>query len=181
MSVVKSKRKESPFEASDHFITLRHDVLELLMSDFGLTEDKVNSSVRHYARRYSNLDDAEERTIRYRNYYSRHLDWFIERERDICLSLLRTADKEFTLGNSIFPSPNSIRCDIQARKAHFNNSIAYLYSLKNEINFVLMEIPVDFNKALNFDKSIEQQIKLIKGVRKSSNKYLRNYETKRTM
>jgi hypothetical protein len=41
MSVLKSKRKESPFEVFHHLYKMRKDITDLLLRDFGYSEGKA--------------------------------------------------------------------------------------------------------------------------------------------
>ena len=55
-----------------------------------------------------------------------------------------------------------------------------MFDLKQEINFVIEILPVDKNRFVNFDKKINYQIALYKGVRQASNKFLKHKEENKT-
>ncbi len=48
MSVPKGKRKESRFEAQYHFYRLREDVTNLMLLDFGFSEEKYQKSIERH-------------------------------------------------------------------------------------------------------------------------------------
>ena len=56
MSVVKRKRKESPFEVFHHLIKTRKDITDLLLRDFGYSNEKFQKKME---RRYGVLSESE--------------------------------------------------------------------------------------------------------------------------
>ena len=78
------------------------------------------------------------------------------------------------MGNSIYPGegPSKLFEFIERRK-YINRAIGLCYTLKQEINYVLKTLPVDFNKYKRFAESIDAQISLYKGVRKADNRMLK--------
>ena len=48
MSVVKRKRKESPFEVFHHLIKMRKDITDLLLRDFGYSNEKFQKKMEKW-------------------------------------------------------------------------------------------------------------------------------------
>lgn len=53
MGVPKGKRKLSRFEAAHHYYRLRSEVTNLMLQDFGFSEEKYRKSIERY--RYAKL------------------------------------------------------------------------------------------------------------------------------
>ena len=100
--------------------------------------------------------------------------WFIDNEGKIILDLLREIEREFTLGNSIYPSVTPARLfEFIERRKHMNRAIGLCYTLKQEMNYVIRTLPVDLNRFTHFAEEIDKQIALYKGVRQADNRLLK--------
>lgn len=56
MSVVKRKRKESPFEVFHHLTKMRKDITDLLLRDFGYSNEKFQKKMEKW---YGILPESE--------------------------------------------------------------------------------------------------------------------------
>lgn len=61
MSVVKRKRKESPFEVFHHLTKLRQNITDLLLRDFGYSYEKFRKKLerRYGGKEYEELTDVQ--------------------------------------------------------------------------------------------------------------------------
>ena len=174
MSVPKGKRRQSRFEAQHHYYKLRDEVTLLMLRDFGFSSEKYQETIEWYRRCHESAEDVDEVVARYEKKAESFNKWFIDRECDAVLEMLRNIETEFTQGNSIYPSDTPAKLlEFLVRRHHMNNAIAGCYALKQEINYVIRTLPVDKNKYERFGESIDKQIALYKGVRQSDNRFLR--------
>lgn len=174
MSVPKGKRRQSRFEAQHHYYKLRDEVTLLMLRDFGFSPEKYQETIEWYRRCHESAEDVDEVVARYEKKAESFNKWFIDRECDAVLEMLRNIETEFTQGNSIYPSDTPAKLlEFLVRRHHMNNAIAGCYALKQEINYVIRALPVDKNKYERFGESIDKQIALYKGVRQSDNRFLR--------
>ena len=174
MSVPKGKRRQSRFEAQHHYYKLRDEVTLLMLRDFGFSPEKYQETIEWYRRCHESAEDVDEVVARYEKKAESFNKWFIDRECDAVLEMLRNIETEFTQGNSIYPSDTPAKLlEFLVRRHHMNNAIAGCYALKQEINYVIRTLPVDKNKYERFGESIDKQIALYKGVRQSDNRFLR--------
>lgn len=174
MSVPKGKRRQSRFEAQHHYYRLRDDVTLLMLQDFGFSPEKYQEMIEWYRRSHEAAENADEVVARYEKKAESFNKWFIDKECDAVLELLRKIETEFTQGNSIYPSDTPAKLlEFLVRRYHMNNAIAGCYALKQELNYVIRALPVDKNKFERFGESIDKQIALYKGVRQSDNRFLR--------
>lgn len=65
MAVPKGKRKESKFEAQHHFYRLRADVTNLMLLDFGFSEEKYRKHIERYRETHAKTGNVDEVVERY--------------------------------------------------------------------------------------------------------------------
>ena len=174
MSVPKGKRRQSRFEAQHHYYRLRDEVTQLMLQDFGFSPEKYKETIEWYRQCHESAENVDDVVARYEKKAESFNKWFIDRECDAVLEMLRTIETEFTQGNSIYPSDTPAKLlEFLVRRHHMNNAIAGCYALKQELNYIIRTLPVDINKFERFGESIDKQIALYKGVRQSDNRFLR--------
>lgn len=173
MSVPFGKRKESQFETLHHYFQLRDDVNELLMNQFGYSEERYRKSIEKFREASKNNPNVEDVVRKKEEKCQFYKNWFIEDEIYAISKYLRDIGTELIVANSIYPSSSPAKViEYLERRHHITKSITYCYALKQEINYVIRSLPVDINKFERFDESINKQIALLKGMRKSANKFI---------
>lgn len=174
MSVPVGRRTPSRFEACHHFYKLRSEITALVLNDFGFSREKQDKKKEHYRQGHEDAANIDEIMNRWETKNETFVRWFIDEEGKAVLDIMRNIEREFTIGNSIYPSETPARLlEFFERRKHMDNAIGLCYTLKQEINYILRVLPVDFNKFENFAKEIDIQIALYKGVRKSDNRLLK--------
>ncbi|MBP3265957.1 MAG: hypothetical protein J6L84_03300 [Clostridiales bacterium] len=174
MSVPKGKRRQSRFEAQHHYYRLRDEVTRLMLQDFGFSPEKYQQTIDYYRRCNESAENVDEVVARYEKKAESFNKWFIDKECDAVLQMLRDIETEFTQGNSIYPSDTSAKLiEFITRRYHINNAIAGCFALKQELNYIIRTLPVDLNKFERFGDAIDKQIALYKGVRQADNRFLR--------
>lgn len=174
MSVPKSKRKESRFETQHHYYRLRQEVTTLMLQDFGFSEEKYLAAIERYRQYHKSAPNVDEVVARYRKKCEAFSKWFIDKECDAVIEILRNIECEFTSGNSIYPGETPAKIiEFCERRKHIDNAIAQCYVLKQELNYIIRTLPVDINKFERFSVAIDKQIALYKGVRQSDNRLIR--------
>ena len=179
MSVPKGKRKESKFEAQHHFYRLRVDITNLMLLDFGFSEEKYRKSIERYRETHANAENVDEVVARYQKKCDSFKKWFIDRECSAVLEALQRIGSEFTIGNSIYPSETPAKVmEFCERRKHMDEAIAQCYVLKQELQYIISTLPVDINKYERVAVEIDRQIALYKGVRQSDNRLLKQKQNK---
>ena len=160
MSVLKSKRKPSQFEVFHHLNKMRKAVTDLLLRDFGYDLDKAVKKVETTfgGRPYEEL---MEKNIAF-------AEWFIADERKVIVDCLRSITEEVYVANSIYPT---YREELIERRVHQDRAVGQCYRLTQELQYAIETLPVDVNKYLRFAEMIQTEINLLKGWRKSDNKF----------
>ena len=147
MSVPKGKRKESKFEAQHHFYRLRADITNLMLLDFGFSEEKYRKSIERYRETHANAENVDEVVARYQKKCDSFKKWFIDRECSAVLEALQRIGSEFTIGNSIYPSETPAKVmEFCERRKHMDEAIAQCYVLKQELQYIISTLPVDIKR-----------------------------------
>jgi len=171
MSVLKSKRKPSQFEVFHHLTKLRREITDLLLRDFGYSFEKAEKRLekRFSNRPYADLTDQEKAVYdRLKARWTAFDEWFIKDERKVIIDCLREITKEVYIANSIYPT---CREELIERRIHQDNAVGQCYRLTQELQYAIETLPVDVNTYLRFGESIQAEVNLIKGWRKSDNKF----------
>ena len=178
-NVPKSRRKPTKFEAEHNLFKLRDEVTKLCVNDFGFKLEKAQERRDRFEEQHKNMENLEEIMERYDKKLMSFDTWFIDEECRAILSITRDITREFTLGNSIYPKNGVSRLfEYLERRKHITRAIGLCWALKQEIQYVLRILPVDFNKYRRFDEMINKQIALFKGVRQADNRFLKQVDPK---
>ena len=97
-------------------------------------------------------------------------EWFIEDERKVIVDCLRSIGENVFLANSIYPTYME---ELIERRLCQDKAIGLCYRLTQELQYAIETLPVDVNKYLRFAEMIQTEINLLKGWRKSDNKFKR--------
>jgi len=171
MSVLKRKRKASKFEVFNHLNRLRRDMTDLLLRDFGYSISKADKYMQKLfsGKPYEELTESEK--IHYDKVKKRNdafRNWFIIEQRKVIIDCLREIQKNVYIANSIYPLYME---ELIQRRIHQDLAIGHCYNLVQELQYIIETLPVDVNVYLRFANEIQTEIDLIKGWRKSDNKF----------
>lgn len=173
MSVLKSKRKASQFEVFHHFYKMRKEVTDLLLRDFGYDYNRAENKVAKMFGGRSHTELTPEEKSRYDRLMEKNRafdEWFIEDERKVIVDCLRSIGENVFLANSIYPTYME---ELIERRLCQDKAIGLCYRLTQELQYAIETLPVDVNKYLRFAEMIQTEINLLKGWRKSDNKFKR--------
>ena len=174
MSVPKGRRQESRFEAQHHYYRLRTEITTLILQDFGFSEEKYLENIDRYREIHRTAPNINDVVARWQKKNESFARWFIDCEAAAVLDIMRSIEREFTMGNSIYPSETPARImEFCMRRWHMNRAIGYCYTLKQELNYIIRTLPVDLNKFERFAEAIDRQIALYKGVRQADNRLIK--------
>ena len=175
MSVLKSKRKESQFEVFHHLTKMRKEVTDLLLRDFGYDLDRANKRISNMFGNRSYEELTPDEKVRYEKLSEKNKafdEWFVKDQRQTVVDCLRTITAEVYTANSIYPTYME---ELVERRLHQDRAIGQCYRLTQELQYAIETLPVDVNKYLRFATMIQTEINLLKGWRKSDNKFKRAF------
>lgn len=173
MSVLKNKRKPSQFEVFHQLTKLRNEVTKLLLYNFGydLERAKKRISRRFDDREYEDLTPEEQRLWdKLNTKYEAFDSWFVAEEKQTVLNCLHKLNEYVYSANSIYPS---VYEELVERRVLQDKAIGQCYRLTQELQYAIETLPVDVNKYTRFAEMIQTEVNLLKGWRKSDNKFKR--------
>lgn len=173
MSVLKAKRKPSQFEVFHHFYKMRKEITDLLLRDFGYDLERADSKALKMfgGKPYEELTPEEKaRYDKVKTKNEAFAEWFIHDERQVVVDCLRTIGEEIFVANSIYPTCME---ELIERRIRQDRAVGQCYRLTQELQYAIETLPVDVNKYLRFADLIQTEINLLKGWRKSDNKFKR--------
>jgi len=172
-SVPKSRRQPHNFETPKKLKAIRKRVTELAVNDFGYDKERLEIKIQKFADSVTNFErkDAIVASMRAKNesYYAD----FVEDETKVTRNMARKIICEFEMGNSIFPSGDARVSEYRERRRHLNEAIGWLFSLKQELQYIAETLPCDANRYESLIDEIESAIPMVKGVRRAANKFLK--------
>lgn len=175
MSVPKGKRKESEFEVFIHFYKMRKDITDLLLRDFGYKQKKQEQYIGKMfgGISYEDMNDSQkEHYIKTKEKSEAFQDWYIVEQRSTIMNCLRRINKHIFMANSIYPQYEK---ELVERRIEQDRAIGECNVLIQEMQYIINTLPVDVNKYVRFSDSIQREINLIKGWRKSDNKFKKRF------
>ena len=172
-NVPKSRRKQHDFETTRQMTQLRKDITEAVINDFGYDTDRYQKMIDRYAYARRDQPNVAETVAKMQAKHDSFYDAFIEDETRVVMQIWRDIVKEFELGNAIFPSGKALLAEYCERRLHFDRCIGHIRVLRSELQFIAETLPVDKNKYDNLAERIISLIALVKGVRQSSNRFLK--------
>lgn len=173
MSVLKSKRKVSQFEVFHHLYKTRKEITDLLLRDFGYDFERAEKRLEKVfgGKPYDALTgDEKNRYDAMKKKNEAFDEWFISDERQVIVDCLRSITENVFVANSIYPMYPE---ELVERRVHQDRAIGQCYRLTQELQYAIETLPVDIDKYLRFAELIQAEINLIKGWRKSDNKFKR--------
>ena len=173
MSILKSKRKESPFEVFHHLYKIRKEITDLLLRDFGYSDMKAREYLekKFGGKSFGELTEPEkEQYIKRKKRDEAFREWFIFDQRKAIIDCLRSIISYVYKANSIYPMYME---ELIERRICQDKAIGACYDLVQELQYAIETLPVDINKYTRFGEMIQTEINLIKGWRKSDNKFKR--------
>jgi hypothetical protein len=180
MSVVKRKRKESQFEVFHHFYKVRKNITDLLLRDFGYSSKKSEDylSKTFGGRPYEDLKEHEQKHYNLRKSKTDAFEqWFILDQRQVVMDCLRNILENIFLANSIYPL---YPAELIERRIFQDKAIGQCYRLLQELQYAIETLPVDIKAYVRFAEDLDKEIALIKGWRKSDNKFNRVFSESAT-
>lgn len=147
----------------------------MLLRDFGYSFEKSEKRLTKQfgGRDYKDLTDEERvRYDRLKKRYEAFDEWFIQDERKAVTDCLRSIGEHVYVANSIYPT---CLTELEERRVHQDLAIGYCYTLVQELQYAIETLPVDVNTFLRFGADIQKEVDLIKGWRKSDNKFKGNF------
>lgn len=164
--VKKSERKESKLQIIHNAYMIRMSVTNLAENNFYITLSKIEDKIEN---RIKGLDEKEQKIIRdsmYKFYRSQ-----INRLTDNVIELANGISKHLRIANTIFPT---YMTEFEERRLEMDRAMACCNALQDELQYAGECLYADLNKYTNLVLQIQQEFNMIKALRQSDNRFLKN-------
>lgn len=169
MSVLARDRKESKYKFYTNAIALRKALTKLLLRDLG-----IRKTIRNYRVDTDQMEPQDADLLlgvmeKYglKAFPGDYPVWLIERFRDSLWGILRDMHLNITRAYSIWANNDA---EAMERRLCQDRAISCCESLLQEMQFMIEILPVDAEKYMRHVGMIDDEIRLLKGWRKSDNK-----------
>lgn len=177
MSVIVAKRKQSQLEVVHHWYETRKAITELMLFDFGLRPERQERKLLRqlHVDDPSKLEgDALEQWNHKRRRMASLIDWYLLQERNAVSDCLRAVNEEIAVANAIYPTCME---ELTERRLHQDRAIGQCNRLKQELQYTIETLEVDINRYTRPALMIDHEIDLLKGWRKSDNRFRKKLES----
>lgn len=168
--IKKSNRKESKLETMHNAYMIRIAITNLAENNFYITfskiEDKVNSRIK-------GLTEKEQKRIKdsmYKFYRSQ-----INRLTDNVIELATGISRHLRIANTIFPTYMS---EFEERRLEMDRAMSCCNALQDELQYAGECLYADLNKYMNLVLEIQKEFNMIKALRQSDNRFLKDIRNK---
>lgn len=174
MTVVKSKRKQSPLEAFNNYFKMRMEIYQLVYNGFGYSSDKYQKAIDKC--KEENTPSSASKVITMERKQKAFDEWFIDEQTRVVTSIAQQLGDTLVTANAIYPYHTSLTKVFEwyERRRLFTKCIGLCRALQKEIEFTINQLPVDKNQIVRFTEMIDLEIKLIKGLRHDTNKFVKD-------
>lgn len=164
--IKKSQRAESKLEVIHGAYAIRMSVTNLAENNFYITFSKIENRI---AERVKGLEEKEQQKIKesmykfYRNQINRLTDNVIE--------LADGISRHLRIANTIFPTYMS---EFEERRLEMDRAMACCNALQDELQYAGECLYADLNKYMNLVLQIQKEFNMIKSLRQTDNRFLKN-------
>lgn len=164
--IKKSERKESKLEVIHNAYMIRQSITNLAENNFYITFSKIEERIE---KRINGLDEPEQKRIKesmykfYRSQINRLTDSVIELVTGIC--------RHLRIANTIFPV---YMAEFEERRLEMDRAMACCNALQDELQYAGECLYADLNKYMNLVLQIQKEFNMIKSLRQTDNRFLKN-------
>ena len=174
-----SHRTQSDFQTPHKLRAFRKCVTDLAINDFGYDQARLERKIEKFAESVTNFERKDEIVASMRERNEDFFPKFVEKETEVVLDIVRHITFEFEIGNSIKPTGEAIVKEFRERRLHLDNAVGWLKCIEQEFQYIAETLPGDKNRYCGVSEKAEDLVRMVKGVRRDANKYLRQYKQTR--
>lgn len=169
--IPKSRRKESKLEVIHKAYRLRSRITNELICSFGYSQKKYEAHLNKAVRHIRDETEREEKKESLRKIEENFDFWIIEKERDDILHYAKGIVNHLISANTIYPV-NVL--EYEERRLEMDRALVCCTCLQQELQYIAEVLPSDKNKYMNIVLEIQTIRDMIKGLRQSDNRFLRD-------
>lgn len=169
--IPKSKRAKSPLEAQHKAINLRRMISTELLNSFAFSQKRMEAMIRKQTAYIRDPAHKEEVSAALRDLENDYAGWFIKRHRDRVDDLCCAISQHLRAANTIWPD---YRFEFNDRRHEMNQALKCCNMLQDELEYIAEALPTDKNRYMNIVLEIKSLFVVIKALRQSDNRFLKN-------
>lgn len=164
--IKKSERKESKLQTIHNAYRIRMAVTKLAENDFYINSSKVENIIAEKIKRFP---EEEQQKIKNRTY--QYFEQQLNRSTNSVIELATGISRHLRIANTIFPTYMS---EFEERRIEMDRAMSCCNALQDELQYVGECLYADLNKYTNLVLLIQQEFNMIKALRQSDNRFLKN-------
>ena len=164
--VRKSQRKESKLQAIHNAYEIRRAVTNLAENNFYITLSKIEDRINKRVQGLTTEDRKRVREQMYKYYRNQ-----INRVANNAIELATGISRHLRIANTIYPSYMS---EFEERRIEMDRAMACCNALQDELQYAGECLYADLNKYTKLVLEIQKEFNLIKALRQSDNRFLKN-------
>lgn len=164
--VRKSERKESKLQTIHNAYKIRMAVTKLAENDFYISKTKIENIIAEKIKRFP---EDDQQSIKKRTY--QYFEQQVQRSTNSVIELAMGISRHLRIANTIFPTYMS---EFEERRIEMDRAMSCCNALQDELQYVGECLYADLNKYTNLVLLIQQEFNMIKALRQSDNRFLKN-------
>lgn len=164
--VKKSERKESKLEVIHNAYMIRMAVTKLAENNFYINSSKIDKIINE---KIANFPEEQQKAIKERTYqyFKQQLNRVTNRVLDCACGI----SQHLRIANTIFPTYMS---EFEERRLEMDRAMACCNALQDELQYAGECLYSDLNKYMNLVLQIQKEFNMIKSLRQTDNRFLKN-------
>nr|DAY64250.1 MAG TPA: hypothetical protein [Caudoviricetes sp.] len=164
--IKKSERKESKLQTIHNAYKIRMAVTKLAENDFYISSSKIENVIAEKIKRFP---EEEQQRIKKRTY--QYFEQQLQRSTNIVIELATGISRHLRIANTIFPT---YMTEFEERRIEMDRAMSCCNALQDELQYIGECLYADLNRYTNLVLFIQKEFNMIKALRQSDNRFLKN-------
>lgn len=164
--IKKSERKESKLQTIHNAYKIRMYVTKLAENNFYINSSKIENII---AEKIKKFPEEEQQKIKKTTY--RYFEQQVQRSTNSVIELATGISRHLRIANTIFPT---YMAEFEERRLEMDRAMSYCNALQDELQYIGECLYADLNRYTNLVLLIQREFNMIKALRQSDNRFLKN-------
>ena len=164
--IKKSERKEAKLQTINNAYKIRMAVTKLAENDFYISSSKIENMIAEKIKRFP---EEEQQRIKKRTY--QYFEQQLQRSTNIVIELATGISRHLRIANTIFPT---YMTEFEERRIEMDRAMSCCNALQDELQYIGECLYADLNRYTNLVLFIQKEFNMIKALRQSDNRFLKN-------
>lgn len=164
--IKKSERKESKLQTIHNAYKIRMAVTKLAENDFYISRIKIDNIIFEKIKKFP---EENQEAIKNRTY--KYFEQQVIRSTNSAIELATGISRHLRIANTIFPT---YMTEFEERRIEMDKAMSCCNALQDELQYIGECLYADLNKYTKLVLLIQQEFNMIKALRQSDNRFLKN-------